>query len=116
MWVIAVRHAESLPLEQCAGFLQSLRQDLEELSPLLWQPQSPQDRQCLFDVIEQSRLVLETLDYDVLPRYSPDPEYEDDPPEYSSFVRLPASLLLPVFAAYMLPVGLVTKQPRMMSF
>lgn len=90
-----VQHARSLPLELRGGFILSLRQDIVELEPLLWQPQAPQDRRCLFNIIETSRLALEALGYDVLPGYSPDPDYEDDPPAYSSFVRLPVSTLSP---------------------
>lgn len=96
MWQHYVQHARNLPLEQRAGFVQTLRQDTEDLTLLLWQPQDPDDRQSLFNVLEHSRLALEALGYDILPRYSPDPEYEDDPPAYSPFVPLPVSFVLPL--------------------
>lgn len=58
----------------------------------LWDPLSPYERECLFSVIRQLRMSFRVLGYDVLPRYSPDPDYEDDPPDYFPFIILPVSI------------------------
>lgn len=90
---IYVQHALSLSLEDRMEFLRSLKQSIGELEPLLYDDQAPEDRMTLHRIIVNSRHALRELGYDVLPRYNLNAEYEDSPPEYSHFVRLPVSVI-----------------------
>lgn len=80
-----------LPLADRMAFIESLQESIMELEPMLWDDQHPANRQALYGVIQKSRHALQVLNNDVLPRYSPTVDYEDKPPGYAPFVRLPVS-------------------------